>query len=267
MEAFDIAIDPIIFSIGAVSLRWYGLLIAVAIAIGIFVALREARRRGVDEDAAYTCALWSVVGAVIGARLLHVLDRIDFYLQNPVLIVAVQQGGLAIWGAIFGGLCAGAFYASRRRLSIATMADIAAPALLIGQIIGRLGSIINGDAYGIPVDLPWSYVYMHQDSLALDLGEPTHPFPLYDIIWNTIVLGAIWRLRLRSLPPGALFLTFLTAYSIGRFILSFVRDEQVWFLNLQQAHIMALLTLAVAIPLLVRVNRQSSEANATPESA
>lgn len=259
MEPFDqvfIAIDPVIVSVGALTLRWYGLMIALGIAAGIFVALREARRRGFDEDATYSCALWGVVGAVVGARLFHIVDRIDFYVQNPGLILAIQQGGLAIWGGVFGGLAAGALYCWRRRLSVPVMADIAAPALLVGLIIGRLGSIINGDSFGTVTDLPWALIYIHHDTLVPDLGEPTHPYPVYEIIWNTVILGYIWRERVLQRVAGSLFLTFLVAYSVGRFVLTFVRDEQVWILSLQEAHVIALVTLAIATPALLRLRQR-----------
>src|SRR5438094_827655 len=104
------AVDPVVFRYSSILVRWYGLMIAAGIALGILVALREARRRGVDVDATYNAALAAIVGGIFGARLFHVLDRIDFYLQNPSSMLAVQQGGLAMWGAIVGGGLAAALY-------------------------------------------------------------------------------------------------------------------------------------------------------------
>src|SRR4051794_10908069 len=121
------AVDPVLVQVGSVVVRWYGLAIATGIALGIYVALREARRLGIGEDPTYNCALWGVFGAIVGARLFHVVDRIDFYLQNPGAILALQQGGLAIWGGIFGGLAAGALYCRIAKLPVARVADAAAP--------------------------------------------------------------------------------------------------------------------------------------------
>ncbi len=252
MEPITIAIDPVLFRFGTILVRWYGVAIAAGIALGIVVALREARRKGVDVDATYNTALWAVVVAIFGARLFHVLDRLDFYLQNPASAFSIQQGGLAMWGAIAGGFAAGALYCRWAKLSVGRMADVAAPAVLLGQIVGRAGSLINGDAFGSPADLPWSLVYVHPDALIPDLGEPTHPYPLYEMLWNAVALGIVWRLRRQQLPDGTLFLVFLVLYAAGRFVLTFVRQEAIVLAGLQQAQVVALVALAIALPLLLR---------------
>jgi phosphatidylglycerol:prolipoprotein diacylglycerol transferase len=252
VDGIVIAVDPVLFQVGELAVRWYGLTIALGIALGVAVALREARRLGVSEDATYSCALWSTLGALIGARLFHVLDRVDFYLQNPGAALAVQQGGLAVWGAVVGGLAAGTLYCRFAGLSAARMADLAAPALLLGQIIGRVGSLVNGDAYGAPFDAPWSLVYVHEAALIPDLGEPTHPYPLYEMGWNALVLAAVWRLRLRQLPAGTLFAAYLLLYGVGRFALGFARQEAIILGGLQQAQLVAIVAVACAIPVLVR---------------
>jgi phosphatidylglycerol:prolipoprotein diacylglycerol transferase len=247
-----IAVDPVLFQVGELAVRWYGLMIALGIALGVAVALREARRVGVSEDATYSCALWGTLGALVGARLFHVLDRVDFYLQNPAAALAVQQGGLAVWGAVIGGLAAGSLYCRLAGLSTARISDLAAPALLVGQIVGRVGSLVNGDAYGAAFDAPWSLVYVHEAALIPDLGEPTHPYPLYEMAWNAVVLGLLWRWRLRPLPPGTLFALYLALYAVGRFALSFVRQEALVVVGLHQAQLIAIVVLAASIPVLAR---------------
>ncbi len=252
------AVDPVLFSAGAVTIRWYGLMIAIGIALGVYVALREAKRVYVHEDAVYNCALWGVAGAIVGARGFHVIDRIDFYIQNPAAILAFQQGGLAIWGGLFGGLAAGMLYCVFSRQPVGQMADIAAPGLLLGQIIGRLGCVINGDAYGGPAELPWSITYVHPDALMPDLGIATHPYPLYEIAWNAAIMGIIWHLRREGLRSGSLFLIYLVLYSIGRFILTFVRQEALLVFGLQQAQFLALLAIFIAAPILLMRLRSAS---------
>jgi phosphatidylglycerol:prolipoprotein diacylglycerol transferase len=252
VDAIVMAIDPVLFQVGSITIRWYGLMIATGIALGIYVALRETRRKGIGEEQTYNCAMWGVIGAIVGARLFHVVDRIDFYLQNPASILAFQQGGLAIWGGVLGGIGAGALYCRQAGLPVARVADAAAPGMLLGQIVGRLGCLINGDAYGARVDLPWSIMYVHQDALIPDLGEYTHPYPLYEIAWNVLLLGFLWRLRRRGGPDGVLFLTYLIVYSLGRVLLTFVRQEAVVALGLQQAQLLGLAVIVLALPLLAR---------------
>src|SRR3990172_2719392 len=104
MSSIAIGIDPIIAHAGGFELRWYGLAIMAAVLIGIWVAGHEARRRGISVDDIYSLGLWGVVGGIIGARLFHVLDKWEFYLANPQQILALQQGGLAIWGGVVGGV-------------------------------------------------------------------------------------------------------------------------------------------------------------------
>jgi phosphatidylglycerol:prolipoprotein diacylglycerol transferase len=257
------AIDPVLVQVGPVVVRWYGLMIATGIALGIFVALREARRLGISEDATYSCSLWGVVGAIVGARLFHVIDRADFYLQNPSSILAIQQGGLAIWGGVAGGIAAGALYCRIAGLPVARVADMAAPAMLLGQIVGRLGCLVNGDAFGGPTTLPWSIMYVHPDALMPDLGEPTHPYPLYEIAWNVVLLGVTWRMRRAGYRDGAVFLTFLVGYSLGRVLLTFVRQETLIAFGLQQAQLIGLAAILVALPFLPRLLRPAASEPAT----
>ena len=245
-------VDPVIFRYGSAAVRWYGVAIALGIALGVFVALREARRLGLNEDKVYNAALWGVIGGLTGARIFHVVDRLDFYLQNPSTVMAIQQGGLSIWGGVVGGVLAGAAYCRWAKMPLALVADAAAPALLFGQIVGRVGSLVNGDAYGAPADLPWSITYIHPDALIPDLGDPTHPYALYEMVWNLALLGVIWRMRREERPPGTAFLTYLVFYSLGRFILTFVRQETILFLGLQQAQVIAVVVALIAAPRLRR---------------
>jgi len=254
------SIDPVLVQVGSIAIRWYGLTIATGIALGILFALREARRLGISEDATYSVALVGIIGALIGARLFHVADRIDFYLQNPAAVLAFQQGGLAIWGGVIGGIAAGAVYCRFSGLSVPILADVAAPGILVGQIVGRLGCLINGDAYGAKADLPWSIMYVHQDALIPDLGEPTHPYPLYEMAWNLVLLGFVWRLRLFGLRDGTVFLTYIVLYSLGRVLLTFVRQETVLIAGLQQAQVLGLGVILAAAPFLVRRLRAAAHA-------
>jgi phosphatidylglycerol---prolipoprotein diacylglyceryl transferase len=251
-----IAIDPTLVSLGPLTLRWSGLMIAIGITIGLIVASRETRRRGLSDEVTFACAFWSGVGAVVGARFFHVVDRLDFYLQNPDLILGLQPGGMAVWGGLVGGIAAGSIYVRWRRLPFGVMADTAAPAILVGLIVGRTGSIVNGDAHGLPTSLPWGLIYLHPDTLVPFLGTPTEPYPIYEMIWNGLLLGALWRFRGHLSHPGATFLTFISGYAVGIFVLTFVRQERIWLLGLQGAQIIAVIAIALSLLALLRlVNR------------
>lgn len=248
-----IAIDPVAVRLGPVSLRWYGVLIALGITAGLYLALREARRRGMDEDAVYSAALWAIVAGVLGARLFHVVDKLDYYLQNPYLLISLGQGGLAMWGGIFGGLLAVWLYSRRHGLPALRLADAATPGLLVGQMIGRIGSLVNGDSWGAPTNLPWGVVYTHPDAAlpAMSQGIPTHPYPAYELLWCLLVLGLVWPWRNRLSVDGVLFAAYLLLYSAGRFFLTFVREEGAFLFGLQQAQVVAAATFLVVLPWLV----------------
>ena len=259
MSGITININPVIFELGAFSLRGYSLMVMVAILAAIWVAVREGKRRGLGQDDMMNASLWAVVGGVIGARLFHVIDKLGFYLQNPHLILAMNQGGLAIWGGVGGGLAAALFYVHLKKMSVSAFLDTIVPALLVGQIVGRFGCIINGDAYGGPTTLPWGFIYVHPNAMipAEYFGIPTHPYPVYEQLWNLGCLAFIWHLRSKPKWNGALFPAYLGIYSTGRLLLTFVRHEDVIFMGFQQAQLLALAGVAAsAVMMLVILARR-----------
>jgi phosphatidylglycerol:prolipoprotein diacylglycerol transferase len=249
MTGIVIDIDPVIFRAGGFTLRWYGLFIMAAVGAALFVAVKEAQRRGIAKEHVYSVTLWGLPAGFLGARLFHVVDKSDYYLSNPMAILSFQQGGLAIWGGIAGGAIAGVYYAKSKGVPLARLADVAALALLAGQIVGRLGCIVNGDAYGGITDLPWGFIYAHPNALIPQSlrGLPTHPYPVYEMIWNLSTLVLLWGIRKRMQIDGLLFFSYVFLYSLGRFFLTFVRQEEIWFWGLQEAQVVALLVLALSI--------------------
>lgn len=249
MNGIVINIDPVLFRAGAVEVRWYGIAIIAAIVVAVVVAMREAKRVGLSTTEVIGVTPWLLLGGIVGARLFHVIDRWQYYAAHPLGIVMLQQGGLAIWGAVIGGGIVLLVYCLKRRLLLLLLADVLVPALLAGQIVGRFGCIVNGDAWGGPTSQPWGFIYIHPDALvpAALMGIPTHPYPVYEMLWNAAVLGVLLSLRGRLGRQGLLFAIYLALYAVGRFGLSFVRQEAEFWLGLQQAQWVALGVLAVAI--------------------
>ena len=248
MDGITINIDPVIVHLGGFALRWYSLTFAGGIALATVLTLREARRRGLNADKVSNVALWGVVGGMVGARLFHVVDRLSYYLANPYQALMFNQG-LAIWGGLITGGLVALFVARRERLPALKLADATAIGLIAGQMVGRLGCIINGDAYGGPTTMPWGFVYVNPGAMLPDAlrGIPTHPYPVYEILWDLALLGVLLIFRRRGLPDGLLFLTYVAGYSLGRFGLTFVRQEAIWFWGLQEAQVIALVALALAV--------------------
>jgi phosphatidylglycerol:prolipoprotein diacylglycerol transferase len=178
----------------------------------------------------------------------------------------VQQGGLAIWGGLAGGFIAVIIFAKLRKISLGRLADTMVPGLLVAQIIGRFACIINGDAVGGATNLPWGFIYINPGSLVpVDLfGVPTHPYPVYEMLWNLAGLTLALSLRRYLKTDGLLFLSYLSFYAIGRFILTFVRQESVWLWGLQEAQVIAIAILIVSAGIMIYTFRRS-KIDTTPE--
>lgn len=235
----EIALDPNIVQIGGFTLTWHGFFSAVGLFVAIWIGLRLVRslQPQVSEDDALSVALWGVIFGVIGARLFHVVDQWEHYASNPIQILAINEGGIAIYGAIVGGIVGGVGYILWKRLPLGPLADAGAAALVLGQAIGRVGDIINGEHHADPTELPWGVEYTHPRTL----GEPgviAHPAVAYELLWDMVVYAACVALigRARS---GVTFWVYVIGYAIGRFAISFTRHDALWLLGLRQAQIVA----------------------------
>jgi phosphatidylglycerol---prolipoprotein diacylglyceryl transferase len=250
------AFDPVIAQWGPFQLGWHGLFTALAVLVALWLAGWLGIRRGIPSEVVYGVAGWGVVGGLIGARLFHVADHLTYYLDNPLLIPAIWEGGIAVYGAFIGGLIGGGIAAWRSHLDPWPLLDIAAPSMLVGQGIGRLGCLCNGDAWGAdatgcPFCLAIRYTNQN-DLLPADLkGLPTYAYPLYEIAAEVVLLAALWLLRDRlKQRPGLAFLVASIGYAVIRFGLTYLRQETVILWGLQEAQVIALITGVVALGVL-----------------
>lgn len=242
-----INLDPMLFHLGPFMLSWYGLAVGVAMLVGIWLTFREAQRKGLPSEPITDLVFWVVIGGVIGARLLHVLDRWEYYAANPMQILAVQKGGLAILGAILGGALAGGFAAWRRGLPIRRLFDAAAPGLVLGQAIGRFGCYVTGDTVGRATDGSWGVMYLNPGAMVPKLGVAYHPVFFYEQLLDVAIFAVLWTFRKRITVDGQMFALYLGLYAIGKFALTFFRTEVVWFWGLQEAQLLALGALLIAV--------------------
>jgi phosphatidylglycerol:prolipoprotein diacylglycerol transferase len=190
-------------------------------------------------------ATWVFVGGVVGARALHVIDRWDLYASHPLGIFAIWNGGLAIMGAVLGGTVAGVFVALRRGLPVRAIADAAAPAAILGQAIGRFACLFTGDAVGRPTS-GFGVTYLNPGAMVPQLGVAYEPVFLYEMGWDLALFGALLALRGR-LRRGGLFALYLGSYAVGKFAITSLRTERLWVGDLQQAQLLAVAALLVAL--------------------
>ena len=261
----DINIDPVLLRLGPLVITWHGFFTAVGVLSGIWLATRLAVERGFTEDDVMSVALWSVVGGIVGARVLHVIDAWDFYARDPLAILRVNEGGLAIWGSIIGGPLGGAIYARWRGFSVSRLLDVGGLGLILGMAIGRLGDVINGEHRGVDATVPWSVRYTHPETLG-DLNLSVHLAVGYELIWDITVLAfCMWLLYRRILPrDGMVFWAMIALYSAGRFVVQFFRLDQPFMFGLSQAQLLSFLIGTIAVWILVYM---AASARRSPRAA
>ena len=251
----DIPLDPNVH-LGPISLAWHGIFTAVGIFFGVALPLRLLRGR-VNEEDGYAVATWGVVGGILGARVVHVIDQAPYYIAHPELIPAIWTGGIAIWGGAIGGVLGGLIAAVRRGVPIGFAADAAAPGISLGFAIGRIGDIINGEHHATACTPPAGICVGYSNPATLGQPGPVHLAVAYDMVWDLLGMGlALWLRRTFAgrWPDGAVFWIWLAQYAIGRFILGFLRiDDPTYAFGLRQDQVIALLVLAAAVPMIVRL--------------
>ncbi|MCG9886290.1 MAG: prolipoprotein diacylglyceryl transferase [Cyanobacteria bacterium] len=239
---------PVVVEFGPVVLRWYGLLIATALLIGVTLSQAIATKRKLEPDAVGDAVLWIVGGAIPCARIYYVLFNWSAYAGDWGQMVAIWRGGIAIHGAILGGILGGWLFSRLRRTSFWALADVIAPSLILGQAIGRWGNFFNSEAFGAPTDLPWKlYIPADRRPPAFANVDYFHPTFLYESLWNLAVFCGLMLLlqrdRLgpwRPLKNGTLFCVYAIAYSLGRFWIEGLRLDSLTVGGLRAAQLVSI---------------------------
>ena len=247
--------------LGPISIRWYGILMATAIAVGFWLAHREARAEKLPADDILRVAQWAVIAGLVGARLYEVIFNWDYYGQYPAKIVAVWEGGLAIHGGLILGPLVGVWLARRGRLPILRSLDVAAPSIAIGQAIGRWGNFFNEEAFGGPTNLPWKlYISPPHRPPGFAQDDYFHPTFLYESLWDfgVFLLLVGWLRPRLAARPGALFFAYIGLYSVGRFAIEALRLDSFWLGPLRVPQIASVVGVLVAVAGIAWTNRRST---------
>ena len=244
--------DPVAFTIGPLTVRWYGLLIALAILIGYFGSNRMVKKQGLNQDDFLSLILIVVVCGVICARIYYVVFEWSYYSEHPEHTIAIWRGGLAIHGGILGGLISGIFACRHYKISFWQAADIFAPWVVLAQAIGRWGNFFNQEAYGYAVDpnvIPWA---MYID------GAYRHPTFLYESIWDFLTfLLLIYLSRKAFLKQGECFLIYLISYSAVRFFIEGLRTDSLMLGDFRVAQLMSIALIILAVGLFIYRRRKN----------
>ncbi len=247
---------PILAKVGPVVIRYYGLMYVIAITVGAFLFAREVRRRRLlltTEDL-LDLVLVTIPAAIIGARLYYVAFQWGYYGRHLGDVFKLWEGGLAIHGGVLAGALAVYLFCRVKKVRFWALADALVPSLILGQAIGRIGNLMNGDAYGTPTTLPWG-IRFPADSPAGQAypGLATHPTMIYEALLNLGIFVLLWTIRKRGYRDGYLASLYFILYSVARSVVSLVRADDLYLGPIRAPHaVSVLLVLGFGAFILVR---------------
>ena len=227
-------LNPVAFKLGPISVHWYGIILGTAALIGLLLVIREGKRFKLQPEFFMDLLLIGVPSAIVAARIYYVAFQWENYKNNLSEIIAIWHGGIAIYGALIGAIIAALIYVRRKGYSFWRIADICAPGLIVGQMIGRWGNFVNQEAHGGPVSESFLRNTLHLPDWIVNQmnieGIFYHPTFLYESVWNFVGLLLLFWLRRRPfLRAGELFMSYFIWYSLGRFFIEGLRTDSLDF--------------------------------------
>ncbi|MGN0642515.1 MAG: prolipoprotein diacylglyceryl transferase [Huintestinicola sp.] len=263
----ELNIDNEAFNLFGLSIKWYGVMIALGMLLAMIYCFKRTKEFGIDSDRVIDAVFAGLVGAVIGARLYYVAMNPDNY-KEFTDILAIRDGGLAIYGGIIGALLFGCITAKLRKLRIPPLLDLAAMGFLIGQCLGRWGNFFNQECFGTNTSLPWgmsgdkiqSYLASHSDALLAEGMEinaylPVHPCFLYESLWCLAGFIILHFYHKNRKFDGEIFLMYTLWYGVGRFFIEGLRTDSLYIgtVRVSQALAAASAVLSLALIILFRI--------------
>lgn len=248
--------NPVLLDLGFIEIRWYSVLILIAFIIGYFLVINRSKKKGISTIQISDMCFYLVIICIIGARMYYCLFNLDYYLNNILDIFKIWEGGLAIHGGVIAGIIFIYFYTKKKQISFLDILDIFAPALVLGQAIGRWGNFFNGEAFGPETSLSTlkslSIPKFIIDGMYIDHSYH-HPTFLYESIGCLIIFIIIMIIRnLKNIKKGQVASIYFIFYGIIRFLIESLRQDSLMFFNLKVAQIISIIMIVVGIYLFIR---------------
>ena len=243
--------------IGSFSVYWYGIIIAAGLILAVLYGMANAKRLGVSADKLLDCVIVGVITGIVGARTYYVLFQWDYYSNHTDKILAVNEGGLAIYGGIIGALIGGILIAKINKMDVPALLDVAAVGFFIGQGIGRWGNFFNQEAYGVATDLPWGMMSEGTNNIAV------HPCFLYESVWcllGALVLHLFSQSKLRKYH-GQMALLYMVWYGAERSVVEGLRTDSLYIpsTDLRVSQIFSVFITVLGIVLLIVLHKKKYE--------
>ena len=272
-----IPLNPIALHLGNISIYWYGIIIAASFMLAVFLAMRESKKFGLEEENIIDLVLFAAPISIVFARMYYVIFSWDKYSSNPSEIVKIWHGGLAIYGALIGALTVAFVFARYKKISAWKLFDFCIPYVALAQAIGRWGNFVNQEAYGVNTTLPWGMTsekikselsVLQMQGVKVDPNLPVHPTFLYESLWNlgVFLLLLLW-FRKRKKLEGEVFFLYMVLYGIGRFWIEGLRTDSLMLGSFRISQVLALLfAMSFGIAFFIRRKKAAKVADAAVES-
>ncbi|SEP91762.1 Prolipoprotein diacylglyceryl transferase [Virgibacillus subterraneus] len=259
------ALDRVFLDIGPLTIYWYGLIIAAGAFIGLYLATKESDRLGLQKDLMVDLIVFAIPISIIFARIYYVIFEWERYTGGTWWdVFAIWEGGIAIHGALIGAVLTTIVYARVKKVSFWQLTDIAAPSLILGQAIGRWGNFMNQEAHGGAISEA-TYNSFHQylpdfimNQMCID-GVMYHPTFLYESFWNIVVLIILLILRRKNPLRGEVFVSYLMAYSVGRFFIEGMRTDSLYFGPFRVAQLISIAIILIGLAVIVYRRKTGQE--------
>ncbi|MDD5017688.1 MAG: prolipoprotein diacylglyceryl transferase [Eubacteriales bacterium] len=252
--------NPIAFYIFEKPIYWYGIIIAAALIVGVVLGVREGKRRGYRSEMIFDFLLIAIPLCIVCARIYYVIFKWSYYVSDPIKIFAIWEGGLAIYGAVIGGVIAAAIFLRWRRIPIGTMLDIAAPSIIIGQAIGRWGNYVNQEAHGIQIPYEMRALKFFPAGIKLTLEDGSiawyYATFFYESMWNLLVFIALMIMRKKIKVRGGVFAWYALLYGFGRFFIEGLRTDSLYWGSIRVSQALSLILFVGGIAYLVIQSRR-----------
>ena len=254
---------PILFEIGDWPVYSYGVLLAAAYLVALQMAVVRARRRGIDGTRVMDLGIYLIIAALVGAKLMLVVVDFDYFRSQPRELLSLVRAGGVFYGGLLAALAVAIVLVRRYQLRIWTTADLFAPGIALGHVIGRLGCLMAGCCYGTPTDVPWAITFTNPlaaSNVGTPLGVPLHPTQLYDAGAELLIMVVLLATERRGRPfEGRTFWLYMLLYAISRYIVEMFRgDDRGTMFGVSTSQFVSLLVVPLAIFMLIRLRRRAT---------